>query len=85
MPPRCTWPFVCRPWIVAPALAIVVLLVRPKITISGSVPGMACPNRIQSTGVILALTSAILSVVVPVAGFGNKLRRMYKNEGGVQC
>jgi hypothetical protein len=83
--PPSTWPFLSRLWIVTLILSSLVMLMGLQIAIFGFAPGMSNPERIQSTGLILVLISAILNVVSFIAGFGHELLRMDQNRGGMPC
>jgi hypothetical protein len=78
--PESSWPFLSRLWVITLVLASVVILVGLEIAIFGLVPGMTDPERIQNTGLLVVLASAILYVISFIAGFGHELIRM-KDEG----
>jgi hypothetical protein len=73
--PRRTWTFLSRLWIVTLVLASLLILFGLEIAILGVVPGMTDPERIQSTGMLLVFSSALLYVIAFVAGIGHELRR----------
>jgi hypothetical protein len=73
--PQSTWPFLSRVWIVMLILASLLILIGLEVAIFGYVPGMMDPERIQSTGMLLVFSSALLYVVSFIAGFGHELRR----------
>jgi hypothetical protein len=83
--PASTWPFLSRLWMVTLILSSLVMLMGLQIAIFGFAPGMSDPERIQSTGLMLVLISAILNVVSFIAGFGHELLRIDRNRGGMPC
>jgi hypothetical protein len=74
--PRNSRPLLSRLWIVALMLSSIAILTGLEIAIFGAVPGMTNPERIQNTGLVLVLISAILYMFSFVAGFGHELERM---------
>jgi hypothetical protein len=78
--PRSLWPFLSRVWIFALILATIAILIGLEIAIFGFFPGVADPERIQSTAMLFVLAAAILYVLAFVSGFGHELRRMEQNQ-----
>jgi hypothetical protein len=81
--PPSTWPFLSKLWRITLILSSLILLTGLEIAIFGYVPGMTNPERIQTTGLILVLISAILNVISFIAGFGHDLRRMDQSREGM--
>jgi hypothetical protein len=81
--PTSTWPFLSKLWMITLILSSLILLTGLEIAIFGYVPGMTNPERIQTTGLILVLISAILNVISFIAGFGHDLRRMDQGREGM--
>lgn len=69
-------PFLSRLWPVTLILSSVIILVGLEIAVFGYIPGLEDPARIQSIGLLLVLTSAILYVLSFIAGFAHELMRM---------
>ena len=83
--PPSTWPFLSKLWIIILVLSSLVVIAGLEIAILGYVPGMTDPERLQNTGLILVLLSAILNVIAFIAGFGHDLKRIAQNRGEIAC
>lgn len=77
--PRNTWPSLARLWIILLVLATIVMLIGLEMAIFGFFPGLTHPENVQDAAMLFVLSAAILYVVSFIAGFGQELRRMERN------
>lgn len=73
--PRRIRPALSWVWIVSLVLFVITILLGLEMAVIGYFPGLTDPQVIQNTTLLIVLSSAILSIISFIAGFGHELRR----------
>jgi len=77
--PRNTWPVLSKLWIIMLVIATIAMLIGLEMAIFGYFPGITDSETLQNVNMTFVFGSAILYVLSFIAGFGQELRRMERN------